>query len=217
MPAFLGDRLAAAIYNPDKTSPLAGVGALRNEVVAALTADYEGGEKSARAEGRRQHLRGPGGGHRARAASWSAASAPMAAPSTEIRPIWTEVGYLPRAHGSAIFTRGQTQILSVATLGSPGDAQRLDSISPEDTKHYIHHYNFPPYSTGEAKPLRSAGRREIGHGALAERALVRMLPDRGRLPVHHPRRLRGAVLERLDLDGLASAAARWRCWTRACR
>ncbi|MGN6565166.1 MAG: polyribonucleotide nucleotidyltransferase, partial [Thermomicrobiales bacterium] len=101
---------------------------------------------------------------------------------TEIRPIWCEAGVLPRAHGSAIFTRGQTQILTVATLGGPGEAQRLDSIGPEDTKRYIHHYNFPPYSTGEAKPIRSTGRREIGHGALAERALVRMIPPADKFP-----------------------------------
>src|SRR5205823_4580623 len=95
---------------------------------------------------------------------------------------WCEVGVLPRVHGSGLFTRGQTQILTVATLGSPGDEQRLDSIGPEESKRYIHHYNFPPYSTGEAKPIRSAGRREIGHGALVERSLLRMIPDEETFP-----------------------------------
>ena len=87
-----------------------------------------------------------------------------------IRPISVEVGLLPRAHGSALFTRGDTQALSVATLGPSSDVQRIDTISPELTKRYLHHYNMPPYSTGENKPMRGPGRREIGHGALAERA-----------------------------------------------
>jgi polyribonucleotide nucleotidyltransferase len=94
----------------------------------------------------------------------------------EIRPIWCEVGVLPRAHGSAIFTRGQTQALSVVTLGTMSDHQKLDGLGLEDFKRYMHHYNFPPYSVGEARPLRSPGRREIGHGALAERAVRVMVP-----------------------------------------
>jgi polyribonucleotide nucleotidyltransferase len=93
-----------------------------------------------------------------------------------IRPISVEVGLLPRTHGSGLFTRGQTQALSIATLGPASDVQRLDTISPETEKRYIHHYNMPPYSTGEAKPMRGPGRREIGHGALAERALLPVLP-----------------------------------------
>ena len=90
---------------------------------------------------------------------------------TEIRPIWCEVGLSPRAHGSGLFTRGETQILSFATLATLGEAQELDNLSPIKDKRYLHHYNFPPYSTGEAKPLRGQSRREVGHGALAERAL----------------------------------------------
>ena len=90
----------------------------------------------------------------------------------EIRPITVEVGLLPRAHGSGLFTRGQTQALTVATLGPSSDVQRIDTISPETEKRYIHHYNMPPYSTGENKPMRGPGRREIGHGDLAERALL---------------------------------------------
>ena len=89
---------------------------------------------------------------------------------TEVRPIWCETGILPRTHGSAVFTRGQTQVMTVVTLGAMGDVQVLDGLSNEDTKRYMHHYNFPPYSTGEAKPMRGPGRREIGHGALAERS-----------------------------------------------
>jgi DNA polymerase III epsilon subunit family exonuclease len=102
--------------------------------------------------------------------------------TTTIRPITVEVGVLPRTHGSAIFTRGQTQALSIATLGSASNVQRLDTISPETEKRYLHHYNMPPYSTGEAKFMRGPGRREIGHGALAERALLPVLPDMDEFP-----------------------------------
>ena len=96
---------------------------------------------------------------------------------TDIRPIEVQVGVLPRTHGSGIFKRGQTQALSIATLGTVGDAQRLDGLGLEEFKRYMHHYNMPPFSTGEAKPLRSPGRREIGHGALAERALLPVIPS----------------------------------------
>ena len=101
---------------------------------------------------------------------------------TEIRPIWCEVGILPRVHGSGVFTRGQTQVLTCATLGSISEVQKLEGLDDEVCKRYIHHYNFPPYSTGEAKPMKSPGRREIGHGALAERALEPMLPSEDSFP-----------------------------------
>lgn len=101
---------------------------------------------------------------------------------TEIRPIWCEVGISPRAHGSGLFTRGQTQVLTMATLGTPKEAQELDNLSPAETKRYIHHYNFPPYSTGEVKMLRGQSRREIGHGALAERALEPVIPAEETFP-----------------------------------
>ena len=95
----------------------------------------------------------------------------------EIRPVWCDTGVLPRAHGTGLFKRGQTQALSVCTLAPVGDGQRIDGIGEQTEKRYIHHYNFPPYSVGEAKPIRSPGRREIGHGALAERALLPVLPS----------------------------------------
>ncbi len=95
----------------------------------------------------------------------------------EVRPIWCEVGVIPRAHGSAVFTRGQTQILSVATLAGPGMKQELDGVDPETEKYYMHKYIFPGYSVGEVKPLRGPGRREVGHGNLAERANVPALPS----------------------------------------
>ena len=101
---------------------------------------------------------------------------------TEVRPIWCETGVLPRAHGSGVFTRGQTQVMTVATLAPVSEKQILDGIGVEDSKRYMHHYNFPGYSTGEAKPQRSPGRREIGHGALAERALEPMIPSVDEFP-----------------------------------
>ena len=100
----------------------------------------------------------------------------------EIRPLAAEVGLLPRAHGSGMFTRGQTQVLTVATLSNGRDAQIMDDISTQNEKRYLHHYNFPPYSVGEARAPRSPGRREIGHGALAERALIPVLPSEEEFP-----------------------------------
>ena len=101
---------------------------------------------------------------------------------TEVRPIWCDTSILPRAHGSGLFKRGETQVLSAATLGGIGDAQVIDGIGVETEKRYMHHYNFPPYSVGEARPIRSPGRREIGHGALAERALLPVLPSKEDFP-----------------------------------
>ncbi|MCT4507948.1 MAG: polyribonucleotide nucleotidyltransferase [Tepidibacter sp.] len=102
--------------------------------------------------------------------------------SDEIRAIWSEAGVLPRTHGSGLFTRGQTQVLTVATLGALGDVQIIDGLEDEEDKRYMHHYNFPAYSVGETRPLRGPGRREIGHGALAERALEPMIPSKEEFP-----------------------------------
>ena len=101
---------------------------------------------------------------------------------TEIRPIWCDTGLLPRTHGSGLFKRGQTQVMSIATLGPLSEAQTIDGITEQTEKRYMHHYNFPPYSVGEARPMRSPGRREIGHGALAERALIPVLPGEEEFP-----------------------------------
>ncbi|MEO8457800.1 MAG: polyribonucleotide nucleotidyltransferase, partial [Chloroflexota bacterium] len=100
----------------------------------------------------------------------------------EIRPITVEVGLLPRTHGSGLFTRGETQALTVLTLGSMGEQQRIDGLEPEETRRYLHHYNFPPYSVGEARPMRGASRRDLGHGALAERALLPVVPGEDVFP-----------------------------------
>ena len=101
---------------------------------------------------------------------------------TEIRAISSEVGLVPRTHGTGLFTRGETQVLGICTLGSVGDAQKIDNLTPEETKRFMLHYNFPPFSTGEARPVRGPGRREIGHGALAERALASVIPSEEDFP-----------------------------------
>ena len=100
----------------------------------------------------------------------------------DIRPITCEVGVLPRAHGSAVFTRGETQSLAVVTLGTTDDEQRIDALEGEYMRTFMLHYNFPPFSVGEARPLRSPGRREVGHGALAERALKSVIPTKDKFP-----------------------------------
>lgn len=121
---------------------------------------------------------------------------------SEIRPITCEVGILPRAHGSGLFTRGQTQVLTVCTLGRVSEEQILDGLGEEESKRYIHHYNFPPYSVGEVRPSRSPGRREIGHGALAERALLPVIPSEEEFP--YTIRL---VSEVLESNGSSSQAS----------
>ncbi len=120
----------------------------------------------------------------------------------EIRPVSCEVGLLPVTHGSGLFTRGQTQVLSICTLGPLDDAQILDDLGVEETKRYLHHYNFPPFSTGETKPLRAPSRRSIGHGALAERALEPMIPPVDRFP--YTLRVVSEVLESNGSTSMAS-------------
>ncbi|OMF36759.1 polyribonucleotide nucleotidyltransferase [Paenibacillus sp. FSL H8-0548] len=123
----------------------------------------------------------------------------------EIRPIECDVAILPRTHGTGLFTRGQTQALSICTLGAMGDVQILDGISPEETKRFMHHYNFPPFSVGEARPLRPPGRREIGHGALGERALSKVIPSEAEFP--YTIRLVSEVLESNGSSSQASICA----------
>jgi polyribonucleotide nucleotidyltransferase len=120
----------------------------------------------------------------------------------EIRPIWSKVHYVPRVHGSGVFTRGQTQVFTAATLGSSSDAQRLDGIVALDDKRYMHFYDFPPFSVGETRPMRGPGRREIGHGALAERALLPVLPLKEEFP--YTIRVMSEVLESNGSSSMAS-------------
>ena len=122
-----------------------------------------------------------------------------------LRPLSAEVGLVPRVHGSGIFMRGETQVLSIATLGTPRDAQFMDGLSPEDDKRYLHHYNFPPYSTGETYPLRGPRRREIGHGALAEKAMLAMIPSEEEFP--YVLRLVSEVMSSNGSTSMASVCA----------
>jgi polyribonucleotide nucleotidyltransferase len=121
---------------------------------------------------------------------------------TTVREIWCEVDTSPRAHGSGLFTRGQTQVMTLTTLGTPRDAQLIDNLSPQETKRYMHHYNFPPFSTGEVRFLRGTSRREVGHGALAERALLPVIPSEEEFP--YTLRL---VSEVLSSNGSSSMAS----------
>ncbi|MGH7961218.1 MAG: polyribonucleotide nucleotidyltransferase [Candidatus Binatia bacterium] len=170
------DKLRAALSVAAKHERAAAVAAVKQEVASALAEGYLGREKEVAAtfeelnshslrslvlrENRRVDGRGP----------------------ADIRPISCEVDVLPRTHGSAVFTRGETQALAVTTLGTTSDEQKVDALIGEQYKKFMLHYNFPPFSVGEARQLRGPGRREIGHGALAERALVAVLPEEGGFP-----------------------------------
>jgi polyribonucleotide nucleotidyltransferase len=169
--------IESALEKPhDKAALNAAIDALEAAVVAELAAEDEtltGSVKSAFEEAYKAVVR---------RRILEEGKRPDGRALTEIRPIWCEVGTSPRAHGSGLFTRGETQVLTMATLGTPKEAQELDNLTPQDTKRYMHHYNFPPYSTGEVKMLRGQSRREIGHGALAERALLPVIPPEAEFP-----------------------------------
>jgi len=124
---------------------------------------------------------------------------------TEVRPIWCKVEVSPRAHGSGLFTRGETQVLTLATLGTPREAQELDNLTPSESKRYMHHYNFPPFSVGETRFLRGASRREVGHGVLAERALLQVIPPESEFP--YTLRLVSEVLSSNGSTSMASVCA----------
>jgi polyribonucleotide nucleotidyltransferase len=171
----VSDRLPEAVYGAtSKTEYNERFRALQDELVEDLGEEWDGRDiVEALGETLRELVRGRTIEERIRADGRD--------PRT-IRPLSAEVGLLPRTHGSGLFTRGETQALSVATLGTPREEQMLDDLSPEEVKRYMHHYNFPPYSTGETRPLRGPRRREIGHGALAERALLPVIPDADQFP-----------------------------------
>ncbi len=179
--SVVGDDLRKAVNNPDKVMRMEGTDEVRKSAIEQFTAAIEGGDEgyTSKEVGAAfdKLLKGM-----VRNAILSDGQRPDGRAPGEIRPIWTEVGVLPRTHGSAVFTRGQTQVMTIATLGSAAEEQRLDSISPEISKRYIHHYNFPPFSVGEVRRLRGASRRDIGHGALAERALKAVLPAEDEFP-----------------------------------
>ena len=173
---FLAERLDQALFNPNKALRESALEDLKKETIAELGPRFADRlpylSKSFEAKVK-QRVRGK---------ILDEGMRPDGRKTTEIRQITCEIGVLPRTHGSALFTRGQTQALSIVTLGSIGDKQKLDGLGLEEFKRFMHHYNFPPFSVGEARPLRSPGRREIGHGALAERALLPVVPTEEEFP-----------------------------------
>ncbi len=190
---FVRPRFEAAVNNPNKTARSAALALVQSELVATLGVEFPDRlkdiitfyEKELKSYVRNTIL--------------DTGVRPDGRDLKTIRPISCEVGLLPRTHGSAIFTRGQTQVLSVVTLGSPGEEQVLDGLGMSESKRFMHHYNFPPFSTGESKPLRGPGRREIGHGALAERAVAAVIPS----PEEFPYTIR-AVSDVLSSNGSTS-------------
>ncbi|MBN2585553.1 polyribonucleotide nucleotidyltransferase [Patescibacteria group bacterium] len=175
MVKFVGDKASKAIYHPEKTERNAKLEELKSQVWETFaneeTPETEVAEIFAKIitqEFRANLLKND--------------KRPDGRKLEEIRPITCEVGLLPRPHGSALFTRGETQALTTVTLGSAGDEQMIDTMDSDTTKRYMHHYNFPPYAVGEIKPMRGPGRRDIGHGALAERALISMIPPKDSFP-----------------------------------
>ncbi len=174
--AFVRPRFERAVNQSDKQAREEALAAVETELLATLGAEYpeRGKEIAAFYEKElKQYVRSN---------ILEKGLRPDGRGLTDIRPITCEVGLLPRTHGSGLFTRGQTQVLSIVTLGSPGEEQMLDGLGSEESKRFMHHYNFPPYSTGETKPLRGPGRREIGHGALAERAVAAVIPSQEEFP-----------------------------------
>jgi len=192
----IGDELPAVLAEPDKSIREKRLAGLKKKLVESLGETYDeedvlaAFEARAKSEVRNNILRGRRFNGRA---------------LDEVRTINAEVGLLPRTHGSALFSRGQTQVLTIATLGSTRQEQQLDGLGIEETKRFIHHYNFPPFSSGEVKRLGSPGRREIGHGALAERALVPVLPGDEDFP--YTIRLVSEVLSSSGSTSMASVCA----------
>lgn len=185
-------RLQEALRNPDKQSREAAVDNTRQELISEFTREM-GEEVYAEKEKDVSKVLDDVIREIVRRMITHDKERPDGRGLTEIRPISCEVGLLPRAHGSAVFTRGQTQVMTICTLGVKSDEQPLEDLRDEDRKRYIHHYNFPAYSVGEVRPVRSPARREIGHGALAERALLPMIPDEDVFP--YTLRLVSEVLE----------------------
>ncbi|HLJ82056.1 MAG TPA: polyribonucleotide nucleotidyltransferase, partial [Ktedonobacterales bacterium] len=173
---FVRPRFEVAVNNANKAEREAALNAVQDELLAALGATYPDRAKEINGFFEKELKK------YIRTQILEKGIRPDGRRTTDIRPIWCQASVLPRTHGSAIFTRGQTQVLSIVTLGSPGDEQQLDGLGLAESKRYIHHYNFPAFSVGEARPSRGPGRREIGHGALAERALLPVIPEKAEFP-----------------------------------
>lgn len=185
--SYLSDKIDNAVKNPDKLARQDAIDQLEKETAEHFAEIYPEQEKAVK-EVFSKVLK-----ETVRRMILNEGIRPDGRALNEIRPITCEVGVLPRTHGSGLFTRGQTQVLTVATLGAVSDEQILDGLGLEESKRYMHHYNFPPYSVGETRPMRGPGRREIGHGALAERALLPVLPSEDKFP--YTIRLVSEVLE----------------------
>ena len=193
------DKVAQAVVDPDKASRETAITELIDDIVAELLPEFPDRESDIRMAADKLVKQ------EVRRLILDKGLRPDGRKVDEVRPITCEVGVLPRTHGSSLFTRGQTQVLGTCTLGSLDEEQMLDSISPETSKRFLHHYNFPPFSVGEARPLRGAGRREIGHGALAERALKSVIPPTDQFP--YVIRLVSDVLESNGSSSMASVCA----------
>lgn len=199
--AFAREKLLSAIQTPDKQARQEAIDAVNEETLAHFAEIYTEEKDLAQvAEVLHNILK-----EEVRRLITHEKIRPDGRAINEIRPITTEVGLLPRTHGSGLFTRGQTQALSVCTLGALGDVQILDGLDLEEEKRFMHHYNFPPFSVGEARPLRPPGRREIGHGALGERALEPVIPSEEEFP--YTIRLVSEVLESNGSTSQASICA----------
>lgn len=194
-----GAELRQAIQNPDKAARESGLDELKKEIVERLAPEFPE-QESALGEAVEKVIK-----EQIRALIIEEKIRPDGRKLDEIRQITTEVGILPRVHGSGLFTRGQTQVLTVATLGSSEDTQTVDGLEGDTEKRYMHFYNFPPYSVGETRPLRGPGRREIGHGALAERALLSVIPTKDEFP--YAMLLTSEVLESNGSTSMGSTCA----------
>ena len=173
--SIVGNRVRSTVFvNKEKGERDSALNDLRNEIVAQLGEEHSSQKVATAFEALVKR--------EVRSGIVRDGLRPDGRKAKEIRPISCETSILPRTHGSGLFTRGQTQVLTVATLGSMSEVQKLDNINPEQTKRYMHHYNFPPYSVGEVRRVIGPGRREIGHGALAERALLPVIPDENEFP-----------------------------------
>lgn len=194
--SYLSDKIDEAIRNPDKLKRQEAIDRLEQETSQNFMEAFPEQEKAVK-EVFMKVLK-----ETVRQMILNEKTRPDGRKLTEIRPITCEVGVLPRVHGSGLFTRGQTQVLTTATLGAISDEQILDGIGIEESKRYLHHYNFPPFSVGETRPIRGPGRREIGHGALAERAVEPVLPKEDVFP--YTIRLVSEVLESNGSTSMAS-------------
>ncbi len=193
---YLSSRIEDVLFNPNKLQRENAVSQLKKEMIKALEANFEEGlealdlafEEYIEAYVRKKIV--------------SENVRPDGRRTDEVRPLSIEVGLLPRVHGSGLFRRGQTQVLSLVTLGAKGEGQLIEGLFDEEIKHYMHYYNFPPFSVGETRPSRGPGRREIGHGALAERALLAVIPPEQEFPytLH-------VVSEVLESNGSSSMAS----------